>query len=70
MTHIQHLEKAAQMAMNMNVLLQEEIKVLRSENERKIKKKARKRESLGNALFISVQEGRDRIQQLDRHLEE
>jgi hypothetical protein len=69
-THIQHLEKAAQMAMNMNLLLQEEIKALRAENERKIKKKAKKRASLGNDLFISVQEGRDRIQQLDRHLEE
>lgn len=43
-SHIQHLEKAAQMAMNMN-LLQEEIKVLRAENERKKKKKARKHAS-------------------------
>ncbi|XP_077660230.1 uncharacterized protein AFUA_2G03570 [Aspergillus fumigatus Af293] len=39
MAHIQHLEKAAQMAMNMNLLLQEEIKVLRAENERKVKKR-------------------------------
>jgi hypothetical protein len=36
---IQHLEKAAQMAMNMN-LLQQETKVLRAEIERKMKKKA------------------------------
>lgn len=69
-SHIQHLEKAAQMAMNMNLLLQQEIKVLRAENERKKKKKARKRAVLGDDLFISVQEGRDRIQQLDTHLEE
>jgi hypothetical protein len=64
-SHIQHLEKAAQMAMNTNLLLQREIKVLRAQNERKMKKKARRRAVLGNDLFISVQEGRDRIQQLE-----
>ena len=64
-SHIQHLEKAAQMAMNMNLILQEDIKVLRAENERKMKKKARKHTSLGDDLFISVQEGREHIQQLD-----
>jgi hypothetical protein len=69
-SHIQHLERAAQMAMNMNLLLQQEIKVLRAENERKMKKKARKRASLGNDLFISVQEGRDRIQQLNEQVDE
>jgi hypothetical protein len=69
-SHIQHLEKAAQMAMNTNLLLQQEIKVLRAENERKMKKKARKRASLGNDLFISVREGRDRIQQLKTEVEE
>ena len=53
------------MAMNTNLLLQQEIKVLRTENERKTKKKARKRASIGDNLFISVQEGRERIQQLD-----
>jgi uncharacterized small protein (DUF1192 family) len=58
------------MAMNMNLLLQQEIKVLRAENERKMKKKARKRASLGNDLFISVQEGRDRIQQLNEQVDE
>jgi hypothetical protein len=47
----------------MNLLLQQETKVLRAENERKMKKKARQRVSLGNNLFISVQEGRDRIQE-------
>jgi hypothetical protein len=70
MSHIHHLEKAAQMAMHMNHLLQQEIKVLRAENERKLKKKARTRANLGSNLFISVQEGRDRIQQLDTHVEE
>jgi hypothetical protein len=58
------------MAMNTNLLLQQEIKVLRAENERKMKKKARKRASLGNDLFISVREGRDRIQQLNTEVEE
>jgi hypothetical protein len=41
MAHIQHLEKSAQMAMNMTLLLQEEIKALRVENERKVKKRIR-----------------------------
>jgi hypothetical protein len=31
--HIQHLEKTAQIAMNTNLLLQQEIKALRAENE-------------------------------------
>jgi hypothetical protein len=38
---IQQLEKAAQMAMNMNLLLQQEIKVLRVENERKNKEEGK-----------------------------
>jgi hypothetical protein len=58
------------MAMNANLLLQQEIKVLQAENERKMKKKARKRINLGNNLFISVQEGRDRIQQVDQQVDE
>ena len=58
------------MAMNTNLLLQQEIKVLQTENERKMKKKARKRTALGNDLFISVQEGREHIQQLDTQLEQ
>jgi hypothetical protein len=33
-----------------------------------MEKKARKRASLGNALFISVQEGRDRVQQFNAQL--
>lgn len=39
------------MAMNTNVLLQQEIKVLLAENERKMKKKARTRATLGNDLI-------------------
>lgn len=54
MAHIQHLEKAAQMAMNMNLLLQEEIKVLRAENERKVKKRVRRRAIVGNDVLLSV----------------
>jgi hypothetical protein len=69
-SHIQHLEKAAQMAMNMNLLLQQEIKVLRAENERKMRKKARRRVNLGNDTLLSVQEGQSRIQQLDMPLVE
>jgi uncharacterized small protein (DUF1192 family) len=65
MAHIQHLEKAAQMAMNMNLLLQEEIKVLRAENERKVKKRVRRRAIVGNDVLLSVQEGQNRVQQLD-----
>ncbi|ODM22204.1 hypothetical protein SI65_03050 [Aspergillus cristatus] len=67
-SHIQHLEQAAQMAMNMNLLLLQENKVLRAENERKKKKKARTHGSLGTDLFMSVQEGCERIQQLDTQL--
>lgn len=69
-SHIQHLEKAAQMTMNMNLLLQQEIKALRAENERKKKKKARRRAQLGNDLFLSVEEGHNRVQQLDTQLNE
>jgi hypothetical protein len=69
-SHIQHLEKAAQMAMNTNLLLQQEIKVLQAENERKKKKKARRNVILGIDMILSVQEGLDRIQQLDTQVEE
>jgi hypothetical protein len=58
------------MAMNMNLLLQQEIRVLRAENEWKMKKKARKHASLGNNLFISVQEGHDQIQQVSKQVNE
>ena len=40
-SHIQHLEKAAQMAMNMNLLLHQEIRTLRAENERKKEEKSK-----------------------------
>jgi hypothetical protein len=69
-SHIQHLEKAAQMAMNTNLLLRQEIKVLREENERKIKKRARRRANLGNDLVLFVQDGQNRVQQLDIQLNE
>jgi hypothetical protein len=68
-SHIQHLEKAAQMAMNMNLLLQQEIKGLQVENEREIKKKARRRAMLGNDLLLSIKEGQTRVQQLDTLVE-
>ena len=68
-SHIQHLERAAQMAMNTNLLLQQEIKVLQSENEWKTKKKARRDAALGNDTILSVQEGLDHIQQLDVQVE-
>jgi hypothetical protein len=61
MSHIQHLEKAAQMAMNMNLLLQQEIKGLWAENERKTKKKARRHAILSNDLLLSIQEGQTRV---------
>lgn len=64
-SHLQYLERAAQMAMNMNLLLHQEIKVLRTENERKVKKKARRRGNLSQDTMLSVQEGQERIQQLD-----
>ena len=60
--HIQHLEKCAQMAMKTNLLLQQEIKVVRAENERKIKKRARRHAPLGNHAILTVQEGLDRVQ--------
>ena len=64
-SNIQHLEKAAQTAMNMNALLHQEIKSLRAENERKIKKRVRKQAILGMDTILSVQEGQGRIQQLN-----
>ena len=47
--------------MNMNLLLQQEIKVMRAENEQKIKKKARRHTILGNNLFLSIEKGQMRI---------
>jgi hypothetical protein len=54
MAHIQHLKKAAQMAMNINLLLQEEIKVLHAENEQKVKKRVRRRALVGNDVLLSI----------------
>ena len=69
-SHIQHLERAAQMAMNTNLLLHQEIKVLQAENEWKTKKKARRHAVLGNDIILSVQEDLDCIQQLDVQAED
>ncbi|KAJ6103443.1 hypothetical protein N7486_005870 [Penicillium sp. IBT 16267x] len=63
-------QKAAQMAMNTNLLLQQQIKVLQAENERKTRKRARRRTTLGNDLILFVQEGQNRVQQLDTQLNE
>ena len=57
------------MAMKTNLLLQQEIKVLRTENEQKIKKRTRRRAVLGNHALLTVQEGLDRVQQLDLQVE-
>ena len=54
--------------MNMNLLLQQEIKVLRDENKRKMQKRAERRANIGDDLVLFVQEGQDRVQQLDTQL--
>ncbi|RJE24552.1 hypothetical protein PHISCL_03083, partial [Aspergillus sclerotialis] len=64
-SHLRHLENAAQMAMNMNQLLHQEMKSLRTENERKAKKRARGNAVLGTDTILSIQEGQDRVQQLN-----
>lgn len=66
MSHIRHLEKAAQMAMNVNNLLQEE----RADGERKARNKARKHANIGKDVILNVQEGRDRVQQLNEPVDE
>ena len=58
------------MAMNMNLLLHQENKSLRTQNERKIKKRATRNANLGTDTILSVQEGQDRFQQLDTRVEE
>jgi hypothetical protein len=58
------------MAMNANLLLQQEIRVLQAKNERKGKKKVRIRANLGGDAILSVQEGEDSVQQLDMPLVE
>ena len=42
------------MVMNINLLLQEEIKVLRAENEQKVKKRVRRCAIVGNDVFLFV----------------
>ena len=64
-SHLQHLEKAAQNAMNANLLLLQEIKTLRAQNERKVKKRARRNAILGTDTILPVQEGQNQVQQLD-----
>jgi hypothetical protein len=68
--HLEHIEKSAQIAMNMNLLLHEQIKALRAENERKIQKRARRTTVLGTDPILSIQEGQNRLQQLDIQVEE
>ena len=58
------------MAMHTNLLLQQEIKAVRAENERKYKKKARKRAIIGNDSLLMVQEGENRVQQLNTQVNE
>jgi hypothetical protein len=68
--HIQHLEKAAQMAMQTTLLLQQEIRAVRAENRRQRQKKAKKRAEIGNDRLLNVQEGENRVQQLGTQLNE
>jgi hypothetical protein len=51
--------------MNTKLLLQQEIKGLRDENERKMRKRARRRAILGDDIVLFVQEGQNRVQQLN-----
>ena len=51
--------------MNMNLLLPQEIQVLRIENERKMTKKARRHGNLGQDTMLSIQEGQEHVQQFD-----
>jgi len=48
--------------MNVNLLLQQEIKVLQAENKWKIKKKIKKHAILGDNLVLFVQEGQNHVQ--------
>ena len=51
--------------MNANLFLHQEIKSLRTQNERKIKKRTRRNATLGTDTILSVQEGQNHFQQLD-----
>ena len=68
-SHLQHLKKATQTAMNTNLLLHQEIKSLRVQNEQKIKKRARWNATLGTDTILSVQEGQNCFQQLDTQID-
>ena len=64
-SYLQHLEKAAQKAMSANIFLHQEIKALRAQNERKVKKRARRNATLCTDTILPVQEGQNQAQQLD-----
>lgn len=51
--------------MNANIFLHQEIKALRAQNERKVKKRARRNATLCTDTNLSVQEGQNQVQQLD-----
>jgi hypothetical protein len=52
------------MAMQTQLLLEQEIKNLQAENGRQCQRKARKHAELGNDRLLNVQEGQNRVQQL------
>jgi hypothetical protein len=54
----------------MNLLLEQERKALQAKNKLKMKKKVRKHATLRNDLFLSIQEGYGRIQQLNKQVNE
>jgi hypothetical protein len=56
------------MAMNMNLILQQEIAALRAENKRKKKKKTRRQDILESNIILNIQKDRDRVEQLDKQL--
>ena len=57
------------MAININLILQQQITSLHTENKQKKEKKARRSAVLGHDTILSVEEGQNRIQQLDRVVE-
>jgi hypothetical protein len=56
--------------MQTKLLLEQEIKAIQAENGRRGQKKARKHVELGNNRLLCVQEGQNRVQQLDTPLNE
>ena len=56
---LHQLVKAGQLAMNSAVLLAEEVRQLRSENERQKRKRAKKRTFIAKGGVLTIQEGRD-----------